>query len=192
MTMNAPILTLRNIETYYGPIMAIRGVSLELHPGSIATVLGANGAGKTTILKTISGVLDPLSTATNLLYVGGEYRSGFWGHLDVLGVTTMPYLFCCSTGQPAWPMNVDLVRDARNRGGMVFFAHPLTVPRNQLGTVTGTWPSVGHGRELPIDVALGNRVTPLPVIAVASDSKFQPNFANGTTTPATGITALRV
>ncbi|MGE0660827.1 MAG: ABC transporter ATP-binding protein [Reyranellaceae bacterium] len=39
--------------------MAIRGVSLELHPGAIATVLGANGAGKTTILKTISGVLDP-------------------------------------------------------------------------------------------------------------------------------------
>lgn len=102
-----------------------------------------------------TGTLDPLSTATNLLYVGGEYRSGFWGHLDVLGVTTMPYLFCCSAGQPAWPMNVDLVRDARNRGGMVFFAHPLTVPRSQLSTVTGAWPSVGHGRELPIDVALG-------------------------------------
>ncbi|MGE0153736.1 MAG: ABC transporter ATP-binding protein [Reyranellaceae bacterium] len=54
-----PILKVSNIESFYGPIMAIRGVSLELHPGSIATVLGANGAGKTTILKTISGVLDP-------------------------------------------------------------------------------------------------------------------------------------
>ena len=40
--------------------MAIRGVSLEVPRGSIVTVLGANGAGKTTILKTISGVLDPL------------------------------------------------------------------------------------------------------------------------------------
>ena len=55
----APILKLSNIETFYGPIMAIRGVSLEVPEGSIVTVLGANGAGKTTILKTISGVMDP-------------------------------------------------------------------------------------------------------------------------------------
>jgi branched-chain amino acid transport system ATP-binding protein len=56
----APILKVSNIESYYGPIMAIRGVSLEVPRGAIVTVLGANGAGKTTILKTISGVLDPL------------------------------------------------------------------------------------------------------------------------------------
>ncbi len=55
-----PILKVSNIESYYGPIMAIRGVSLEVPRGQIVTVLGANGAGKTTILKTISGVLDPL------------------------------------------------------------------------------------------------------------------------------------
>jgi branched-chain amino acid transport system ATP-binding protein len=55
-----PILRVRNIESFYGPIMAIRGVSLEVPRGKIVTVLGANGAGKTTILKTISGVLDPL------------------------------------------------------------------------------------------------------------------------------------
>ncbi|WP_290979173.1 ABC transporter ATP-binding protein [Ferrovibrio sp.] len=54
-----PILKLLNIETYYGPIMAIRGVSLEVPEGAIVTVLGANGAGKTTILKTICGVMDP-------------------------------------------------------------------------------------------------------------------------------------
>jgi branched-chain amino acid transport system ATP-binding protein len=55
-----PILKVSNIESYYGPIMAIRGVSLSLQEGKVVTVLGANGAGKTTILKTISGVLDPL------------------------------------------------------------------------------------------------------------------------------------
>lgn len=54
------ILKVANVESYYGPIMAIRGVSLEVPRGRIVTVLGANGAGKTTILKTISGVLDPL------------------------------------------------------------------------------------------------------------------------------------
>ncbi len=54
-----PILKLANVESAYGPIKAIRGVSLEVSPGEIATVLGSNGAGKTTILKTISGIIDP-------------------------------------------------------------------------------------------------------------------------------------
>ena len=54
-----PLLRLQNVESAYGPIKAIRGVSLEVQPGEIAAVLGSNGAGKTTILKTISGILDP-------------------------------------------------------------------------------------------------------------------------------------
>lgn len=57
--MSEPILKVDNLESYYGPIMAIRGVSLEVHEGQIVTVLGANGAGKTTLLKTISGIMDP-------------------------------------------------------------------------------------------------------------------------------------
>ena len=54
-----PLLQVDNLESFYGPIMAIRGVSLEVKEGQIVTVLGANGAGKTTLLKTISGVMDP-------------------------------------------------------------------------------------------------------------------------------------
>lgn len=54
-----PVLSVKNLESYYGPIMAIRGVSLEVRKGQIVSVLGANGAGKTTLLKTISGVMDP-------------------------------------------------------------------------------------------------------------------------------------
>ncbi len=61
-----PILKLSNIESYYGPIMAIRGISLAVSRGQIVTVLGANGAGKTTILKTISGVLDPQKGSVKL------------------------------------------------------------------------------------------------------------------------------
>ena len=53
------LLELRNIETYYGPVMAIRGVSMEVRRGQIVTLLGANGAGKTTVLKTISGAMEP-------------------------------------------------------------------------------------------------------------------------------------
>ncbi len=54
-----PVLELRNVECFYGPIMAIRGVSIEAPKGRIVTILGANGAGKTTLMKTISGVMDP-------------------------------------------------------------------------------------------------------------------------------------
>ncbi len=57
--MTEPLLVVENLETYYGPIMAIRGASLEVGEGQIVTVLGANGAGKTTLLKTISGVMSP-------------------------------------------------------------------------------------------------------------------------------------
>jgi branched-chain amino acid transport system ATP-binding protein len=53
------ILKLLNVESAYGPIRAIRGVSLAVEEGRIGTVLGANGAGKSTILKTISGIIDP-------------------------------------------------------------------------------------------------------------------------------------
>jgi branched-chain amino acid transport system ATP-binding protein len=64
--MNAPasrdaaaVLKLANVESAYGPIKAIRGVSLAVREGEVVTVLGSNGAGKTTILKTISGIIDP-------------------------------------------------------------------------------------------------------------------------------------
>jgi len=71
--MTCPLLELRNIETYYGPIMAIRGVSLEVHDGEIVTVLGANGAGKTTLLKTASGALD--SRKGQVLLAGKEIQN---------------------------------------------------------------------------------------------------------------------
>ena len=57
--MNETILELSNVEASYGPVQALRGVSLSVAKGKIVTVLGANGAGKSTILKTISGIIDP-------------------------------------------------------------------------------------------------------------------------------------
>ncbi|MEP2717186.1 ABC transporter ATP-binding protein [Pseudophaeobacter sp.] len=57
--MSEALLEIKNLESFYGPIMAIRGVSLKVDRGQIVTVLGANGAGKSTLLKTISGIMDP-------------------------------------------------------------------------------------------------------------------------------------
>ncbi len=53
------LLELANLESAYGPVKAVRGVSLAVPEGRIATVLGPNGAGKTTLLKTLSGIIDP-------------------------------------------------------------------------------------------------------------------------------------
>jgi branched-chain amino acid transport system ATP-binding protein len=57
--MSEPILKVSNVETCYGPVVAIRGVSFDVPQGGIVTILGANGAGKTTVLKTICGVMNP-------------------------------------------------------------------------------------------------------------------------------------
>jgi branched-chain amino acid transport system ATP-binding protein len=57
--MAEALLEASNVETFYGPIMAIRGISFVVPRGGIVTILGANGAGKTTILRTVSGVMDP-------------------------------------------------------------------------------------------------------------------------------------
>jgi len=67
------VLQIDNLESYYGHIMAIRGVSLRVNEGQIVTVLGANGAGKTTLLKTISGVMDPEKGTVKL--EGSEIQS---------------------------------------------------------------------------------------------------------------------
>jgi branched-chain amino acid transport system ATP-binding protein len=54
-----PILQLANVHTYYGSIHALKGVSLEVHEGEVVTLLGANGAGKSTTLRSINGLNRP-------------------------------------------------------------------------------------------------------------------------------------
>lgn len=57
-TVNA-MLELRDVHTYYGHIHALKGISLSVNHGEIVTLIGSNGAGKSTTLKTISGLLSP-------------------------------------------------------------------------------------------------------------------------------------
>jgi branched-chain amino acid transport system ATP-binding protein len=54
-----PFLEIENLHVYYGAIHALKGVSLSVEPGEIVTLIGANGAGKSTTLRTISGLLRP-------------------------------------------------------------------------------------------------------------------------------------
>jgi branched-chain amino acid transport system ATP-binding protein len=55
----APLLTVEDIHTYYGSIEALKGMTLEVHEGEIVTMIGSNGAGKSTTLRSISGLTPP-------------------------------------------------------------------------------------------------------------------------------------
>ena len=67
------MLKVTGIETFYGKIQALKGVSLEVEQGKVVTLLGANGAGKTTTMKTIAGLLKPKTGAVEFL---GENITG--------------------------------------------------------------------------------------------------------------------
>ncbi len=84
----APLLTLANVETFYGRIMAVRGVSLDVPEGAIVAILGSNGAGKSTILKTISGIMAPRKGAVTF---AGQTLAGIEAaDIVALGIAHVP------------------------------------------------------------------------------------------------------
>ncbi|MBI3361486.1 MAG: ABC transporter ATP-binding protein, partial [Chloroflexi bacterium] len=82
------LLEVENVHTYYGNIHALKGVSLTVNEGEIVTLIGANGAGKSTMLKTISGLLRPREGTIRL---AGEEMSHYKAHEIVgKGVVQVP------------------------------------------------------------------------------------------------------
>ena len=86
--MSTPVLKVSSLEAHYGPVMAIRGISMEIHVGQIVALLGANGAGKTTLLKTISGVVDP--TKGQVEFLGVQVQGKDPDILVRLGLSHVP------------------------------------------------------------------------------------------------------
>ena len=74
--MSAPLLSVSGVETYYGKIVALRGVDVEVRPGEIVTLIGSNGAGKSTLMMTICG--NPRARAGTIVYDG----------IDITGMPT--------------------------------------------------------------------------------------------------------
>ncbi|MSX17977.1 MAG: ATP-binding cassette domain-containing protein, partial [Actinobacteria bacterium] len=82
------LLEVKDLSVAYGKIVAVKGISFNVDKGEIVTLIGSNGAGKSTTLRTISGLLAPKS---GTILFKGEQISGMQGH-DVVkkGITQSP------------------------------------------------------------------------------------------------------
>ena len=138
------LLTLRNIETYYGPVMAIRGVSLEVPDGAIVTLLGANGAGKTTVLKTICGAMDPQKGTVT--FDGQDITARDPDRVARLGLGHVP------EGREVFPfLNVE------ENLGVGGFARPRADLSADLEMVYGYFPPLAERRKLPAGFLSGGQ-----------------------------------
>ena len=138
------LLTLRNIETYYGPVMAIRGVSLEVPDGAIVALLGANGAGKTTVLKTICGAMDPQKGTVT--FAGQDITARDPDRVARLGLGHVP------EGREVFPfLNVE------ENLGVGGFARPRADLSADMEMVYGYFPPLAERRKLPAGFLSGGQ-----------------------------------
>jgi branched-chain amino acid transport system ATP-binding protein len=82
------LLELDNVKTYYGNIRALKGISIEVNEGEIVCLIGGNGAGKSTTLMTISGVLTPVDG--DILYQGQSIVSVRPDNIVQMGICQVP------------------------------------------------------------------------------------------------------
>jgi len=84
----ATILEVRNLEISYGPVNVAKGISFAIEEGKIVTILGANGSGKTTILRTISGLIAP--DKGQVIYKGEEIQGLEPEEIVIKGISQVP------------------------------------------------------------------------------------------------------
>jgi branched-chain amino acid transport system ATP-binding protein len=87
-TNGAPMLVLEDVHTFYGTIEAIKGISLEVHEGEIVTLIGANGAGKSTTLRSIQGINRP--KRGRILFNGGDIVGSPPHRIVKMGISQSP------------------------------------------------------------------------------------------------------
>jgi branched-chain amino acid transport system ATP-binding protein len=90
MKRSMALLEIKNIETYYDLIYALRGVSLAVEQGSITAILGNNGAGKSTILKTVMGLIDDQPDKGTIEYQGRRIDGLDTEEIVRLGISYVP------------------------------------------------------------------------------------------------------
>lgn len=153
-----PLLRIENLHTYYGHIHALKGINLEVEEGEIVTLIGANGAGKSTTLRTISGLVRPRE---GQILFNGHLLNQIPAHKIVqIGVCHVPEgrrIFTTLTVMENLMMGAYTLKDAealRENLQRVFDLFPrLAERKNQLGgTLSG-----GEQQMLTIGRALMSR-----------------------------------
>ncbi len=87
-TAASPLLQIRGVKTYYGKIIALKGVDLDVNEGEIVTLIGANGAGKSTLMMTIFG--NPRAREGQILYQGQDITRTETHDIAKLGIAQSP------------------------------------------------------------------------------------------------------
>lgn len=82
------ILEIKDLRVHYGKVEAIKGISLQVAEGDIVTLLGANGAGKTTVLRTISGLMKP--TSGEIFFLGKRIDKNKPSRIVKMGIGHVP------------------------------------------------------------------------------------------------------
>lgn len=84
------LLSIKNIETYYDLIYAIRGASLDVESGTITTILGNNGAGKSTVLKTLMGMIEDQPDKGTIEFIGQRIDGKDTEDIVRMGISYVP------------------------------------------------------------------------------------------------------
>jgi len=141
--MQAPILHIKDIQAAYGKVKALHGVSLTIQPGEVVALLGANGAGKSTTLRAISGLLKP--SAGDILFKDRSIAGRRADEVLRAGIAH------CPEERHVWPEmtveeNLKLGayicrnrKDVERRVGMIFHRFPRLRERSRqlAGTLSG-------------------------------------------------------
>lgn len=153
------LLSLENVHTYYDKIHALKGISLDVNEGEIVTLIGANGAGKSTTLRTISGLVKPRQGS---ILLNGKPIGGLPPHsITQMGIGHVPegrHIFPLLTVRENIEVGAFTVRSAQQiaqRTEMVFTMFPRLRERiNQKGgTLSG-------GEQQMLAIARGLMVEP--------------------------------
>jgi branched-chain amino acid transport system ATP-binding protein len=153
--VTAPLLRMEGVEAGYGPIRALKGVTLEVRPGEIVSLIGCNGAGKTTTLMTLSGVIRP--SAGRVLFRGEDLARCAPHEVTARGIGHVPEgrrIFPRLTVRENLEMGAFLVRDparVAERMERAFALFPIL--REREGQLGGTL-SGGEQQMLAIARAL--------------------------------------
>jgi len=144
MTANSEtLLRVEGLETYYGKVAALRGISFEVKTGQIVTLLGANGAGKSTTLRTISGLIPP--AAGKVTFCGEDITKKPAHEITARGLVHLPegrHIFKDLTVMENLELGSYTLKDSRERRRRleaVYTRFPILAKRSRQlgGTLSG-------------------------------------------------------